>query len=162
MDFAKWKMDAWNVVKSYMIRHWFVISISVMLLLSIWLYRFTYSSFLAVVIFGLTWILAAFCYNKNVDESPVKFRKKKEKHMMYTVLRVYTNDEYFKEHMENEEYFHSQVVRMENRLLDMKQDLSMQIPYYPYEVFAYCYHFLLDQDNEIYLIAEYSEECIGC
>jgi hypothetical protein len=36
--------------------------------------------------------------------------------------------------MENEEYFHSQVVRMENRLLDMKRDLSMRIPYYPYGV----------------------------
>jgi hypothetical protein len=82
--------------------------------------------------------------------------------MMYTVLRVYTNDEHFKEYMENEEYFHSQVVRMENRLLDMKQDLSMQVPYHPYTEFAYCYHFLLDQDNEIYLIAEYGEECIGC
>ena len=74
---------------------------------------------------------------------------------MYTVLRVYTNDPNFQGYMQNQEYFHSQHVQMENRVIDHNQDIESQIMFIRKPEFTFCYHLLMDRKNEMYFIGEY-------
>jgi hypothetical protein len=96
------------------------------------------------------------------SESSVFSFKKPTRHMQqdtsyetYTVLRVYTDDSDFQEYMQIQEYFHSQHIQMENRVIDHNLDIESQIMFIRKPEFAYCYHLLMDQKNEMYFIGEY-------
>ncbi|WP_339119685.1 hypothetical protein, partial [Priestia megaterium] len=58
-------------------------------------------------------------------------------------------------YMQNQEYFHSQHIQMENRVMDHNLDIESQIIFIRKTEFAFCYHLLMDQKNEMYFIGEY-------
>lgn len=148
-------------VKGVWSDYWLPITAFVVLIVSCQLFNLTHSGFFYPLMFVSGWIVVMFAL-KFKSESSVfslkkltKQRQKDTSYEMYTVLRVYTNDSDFQEYMHIQEYFDSQHIQMENRVIDHNQDIKSQIMFIRKPEFAYCYHLLMDQKNEIYFIGEY-------
>lgn len=148
-------------LKTFWNEHWLPISSLIVLVVSCQLFNWTHSGFLYLPIFVSGWLVVMFAL-KYKSENSIFSSKKSTKNMQqdtsyetYTVLRVYTNDPNFQEYMQNQEYFHSQHVQMENRVIDHNQDIESQIMFIRKPEFAFCYHLLMDRKNEMYFIGEY-------
>ena len=148
-------------LKAFWNEHWLPISSLIVLVVSCQLFNWTHSGFLYLPMFVSGWLVVMFAL-KYKSENSIFPSKKSTKNMRqdtsyetYTVLRVYTNDPNFQEYMQNQEYFHSQHVQMENRVIDHNQDIESQIMFIRKPEFAFCYHLLMDQKNEMYFIGEY-------
>lgn len=148
-------------IKAFWSDHWLPITAFVVLIVSCQLFNLTNSGFFYLPMFVSGWIVVMFAL-KLKSESSLFSSKKLTKNMqqdssyeMYTVLRVYTNDSNFQEYMQNQEYFHSQHVQMENRVIDHNQDIESQIMFIRKPEFVFCYHLLMDRKNEMYFIGEY-------
>ncbi|MFE4895340.1 hypothetical protein [Peribacillus butanolivorans] len=74
---------------------------------------------------------------------------------MFTVYRVYTSDSDFSDYMDDETYFNSQLVYTEYRVLDLSYDMRSQIPFIERKGYPFCYHLVLDQDDELYFVGNY-------
>ncbi|MDI3089986.1 hypothetical protein QJ133_02190 [Priestia megaterium] len=148
-------------LKVFWEEHWLPISSLIVLIVSCQLFNWTHSGFLYLPMFVSGWLVVMFAL-KYKSENSIFSSKKSTKNMQqdtsyetYTVLRVYTNDPNFQEYMQNQEYFHSQHVQMENRVIDHNQDIESQIMFIRKPEFAFCYHLLMDRKNEMYFIGEY-------
>ncbi|MFF2444504.1 hypothetical protein [Priestia megaterium] len=148
-------------IKTFWSDHWLPITAFAVLIVSCQLFNLTHSGFFYPLMFVSGWIVVMFAL-KLKSESSLFSSKKSTKNMQqdtsyetYTVLRVYTNDPNFQEYMQNQEYFHSQHVQMENRVIDHNQDIESQIMFIRKPEFAFCYHLLMDRKNEMYFIGEY-------
>ena len=155
------KETAVRNIKGLLEEHWLPIVAFVVLIVSCQLFNLTHSGFFYPLMFVSGWIVVMFAL-KLKSESSLFSSKKSTKNMqqdssyeMYTVLRVYTNDPNFQEYMQNQEYFHSQHVQVENRVIDHNQDIESQIMFIRKPEFAFCYHLLMDRKNEMYFIGEY-------
>ncbi|MGC9934873.1 hypothetical protein [Priestia aryabhattai] len=155
------KETAVRNIKGLLEEHWLPIVAFVVLIVSCQLFNLTHSGFFYPLMFVSGWIVVMFAL-KLKSESSLFSSKRSTKNMqqdssyeMYTVLRVYTNDPNFQEYMQNQEYFHSQHVQVENRVIDHNQDIESQIMFIRKSEFAFCYHLLMDRKNEMYFIGEY-------
>jgi len=155
------KETAVRNIKGLLEEHWLPIVAFVVLIVSCQLFNLTHSGFFYPLMFVSGWIVVMFAL-KLKSESSLFSSKRSTKNMqqdssyeMYTVLRVYTNDPNFQEYMQNQEYFHSQHVQVENRVIDHSQDIESQIMFIRKPEFAFCYHLLMDRKNEMYFIGEY-------
>ena len=155
------KETAVRNVKGLLEEHWLPIVAFVVLIVSCQLFNLTHSGFFYPLMFVSGWIVVMFAL-KLKSESSLFSSKRSTKNMqqdssyeMYIVLRVYTNDPNFQEYMQNQEYFHSQHVQVENRVIDHNQDIESQIMFIRKPEFAFCYHLLMDRKNEMYFIGEY-------
>ncbi|MEH7293662.1 hypothetical protein COJ92_21775 [Priestia megaterium] len=155
------KETAVRNIKGLLEEHWLPIVAFVVLIVSCQLFNWTHSGFFYPIMFVSGWIVVMFAL-KYKSENSIFSSKKSTKNMqqdssyeMYTVLRVYTNDPNFQEYMQNQEYFHSQHVQVENRVIDHNQDIESQIMFIRKPEFAFCYHLLMDKKNEMYFIGEY-------
>jgi len=155
------KETAVRNIKALFEEHWLPIVAFVVLIVSCQLFNWTHSAFFYPIMFVSGWVVVMFAL-KYKSESSFFSSKTSTKNMQqdtsyetYTVLRVYTNDPNFQEYMQNQEYFHSQHVQMENRVIDHNQDIESQIMFIRKPEFAFCYHLLMDRKNEMYFIGEY-------
>ncbi|MDD1516175.1 hypothetical protein [Priestia megaterium] len=155
------KETAVRNIRGLLEEHWLPIVAFVVLIVSCQLFNWTHSGFLYLPMLVSGWLVVMFAL-KYKSEHSLFSSKSSQKNMqqdssyeMYTVLRVYTNDPNFQEYMQNQEYFHSQHVQMENRVIDHSQDIESQIMFIRKPEFAFCYHLLMDRKNEMYFIGEY-------
>ncbi|QSF36378.1 hypothetical protein ICR95_28195 (plasmid) [Priestia megaterium] len=155
------KETAVRNIKELLEEHWLPIVAFVVLIVSCQLFNWTHSGFFYPIMFVSGWIVVMFAL-KYKSENSIFPSKNSTQNMqqdssyeMYTVLRVYTNDPNFQEYMQNQEYFHSQHVQVENRVIDHNQDIESQIMFIRKPEFAFCYHLLMDRKNEMYFIGEY-------
>ncbi|MCT1390135.1 hypothetical protein M4D76_17705 [Peribacillus frigoritolerans] len=145
-------------LKSMAERHWLMILAGSVLLLSSWMYTLTYSNFLWPFMFFPMWYISAVAF-KNREEDRARARSQKQSRresiQLFTVYRVYTNDSDFSDYMHDETYFNSQLVYTENRALDLSYDMRSQIPFIERKGYRFCYHLVLDQDDELYFAGNY-------
>ncbi|MHA7098930.1 hypothetical protein [Priestia aryabhattai] len=146
--------DVWH-------EYWLPITAFAVLIVSCQLFNWTHSGFFYPLMFVSGWIVVMFALKLKNESSVFSFKKPTRNmqqgtsYEMYTVLRVYTNDSDFQEYMQMQEYFHSQHIQMENRVIDNNLDIESQIMFIRKSEFMYCYHLLMDQKNEMYFIGEY-------
>lgn len=140
-----------NIVEQY----WLLILSGAVLLLSSWLYTFTYSNWLWPFMFFPMWYISAIAFKNRAEEKQRRKRTGKETLELFTIYRVYTNDPDFGDYMHDEEYFRSQLIYTEDRVLDLSYDMRSQIPFIKRKGYQYCFHLVLDQDDELYFVGEY-------
>jgi hypothetical protein len=155
------KLTILKNLKVFWNEHWLPIFSLIVLVVSCQLFNWTHSGFLYLPMFVSGWLVVMFALKYKSENSifpskkATKNMQKNSSYEMYTVLRVYTNDPNFQEYMQNQEYFHSQHIQMENRVMDHNLDIESQIIFIRKTEFAFCYHLLMDQKNEMYFIGEY-------
>jgi hypothetical protein len=155
------KSEIREKINVFWAEHWLLTSAMILFFGSCYLFNLTHSGFLYLPMIVSGWVVVMFALKYKSEHSLFSSKSSQKKmqqdtsYETYTVLRVYTNDPNFQEYMQNQEYFHSQHVQMENRVIDHNQDIESQIMFIRKPEFAFCYHLLMDRKNEMYFIGEY-------
>lgn len=158
MDIESLRRNVKTILKDFFDRHWIMILAVLVLVLSCYMYLFTYSSMLFPFMIVSMWYISAVTFS-NMKQPKMRhiisniFRKKNEKE--FNILRVYTNDEHFEKRMADPEYLETQSIDYEVKKINLSKDIPSQIPYYIDRDYRYCYHVLIDKKNQMYIASSY-------
>ncbi|MCY8478082.1 hypothetical protein [Bacillus atrophaeus] len=150
--------DVKTLSKEFLDKHWITILAVVVLILSCYMYLYTFSVMLLPFMFVPMWYISAIAFSNHKMHKSINGFFRKDKTKEFTILRVYTNDQNFSERMTDADYLATQSIDSEKGIVNTSKDIPSQIPYYVDEEFRYCYHLLIDDDNNMYIAGQYQNQ----